>query len=177
MSFFHADAFFSSLRKNSHYGQGQVIKAGVATLWTHILYIHYNLAGVNWSIVLLHKIATLPIFDWLTQHLEQAGILVTIWAPSIENVPLNMRDMFRFKSSWACTLYHPDLCCPFIHSVLSNGSVSGQWRPWPNCECVLALCLTLSGSNYPCLEQISMVQKTFKSLKFDRTSFIKYTKD
>ena len=26
--------------------------------------------------------------------------------------------------------YHPGLCVPFIHSVISNDSVSGQWRPW-----------------------------------------------
>ena len=31
----------------------------------------------------------------------------------------------------------------------------------------LALCLTPSGSNYPCLEQISMVPKMFEPLKFD----------
>ena len=23
-----------------------------------------------------------------------------------------------------------DFCPPFIHSVVSNGSISGQWRPW-----------------------------------------------
>ena len=31
----------------------------------------------------------------------------------------------------------------------------------------LALWLTLSGSNYPCLEQISTVPKMFEPLKFD----------
>ena len=28
---------------------------------------------------------------------------------------------------------HPGLCSPFIHSVVSNDSVSGQWRPWSDC--------------------------------------------
>ena len=31
----------------------------------------------------------------------------------------------------------------------------------------LAPCLTLCGSNYPCLEQFSMVPKMFEPLKFD----------
>ena len=31
----------------------------------------------------------------------------------------------------------------------------------------LARCLTLSGSNYPCLKQFSMVPKMFEPLKFD----------
>ena len=35
----------------------------------------------------------------------------------------------------------------------------------------LALWLTLSGSNYPYLEQISMVPKMFEPLKFDCTSY------
>ena len=38
----------------------------------------------------------------------------------------------------------------------------------------LALWLTLSGSNYPCLEQISMVSKTFKPLKFDCILFVNF---
>ena len=37
----------------------------------------------------------------------------------------------------------------------------------------LAPCLTLSGSNYPCLEQFSMVPKMFEPLKFDCTIQIK----
>ena len=35
----------------------------------------------------------------------------------------------------------------------------------------LAPCLTLSGSNYPCLEQFSMVPKMFEPLKFDCISY------
>ena len=31
-----------------------------------------------------------------------------------------------FRSSCSCTRYHPGICSPFIHSVVSNGSVSGQ---------------------------------------------------
>ena len=27
----------------------------------------------------------------------------------------------------------PGLCSPFIHSIVSNDSVSGQWRPWSDC--------------------------------------------
>ena len=36
----------------------------------------------------------------------------------------------------------------------------------------LALWLTLSGSNYPCLEQISMVPKMFEPLKFDCSNLV-----
>ena len=36
----------------------------------------------------------------------------------------------------------------------------------------LALLLTLTGSNYPCLELISMVPKVFEPLKFDCIQFI-----
>ena len=43
-------------------------------------------------------------------------------------VPLN--KICRFRSSCACPKYHLGLCSPFIHSVVSNESVSWQWRPW-----------------------------------------------
>ena len=43
-----------------------------------------------------------------------------------------MRKMRRFRSSCACVKYH-GLCFPFIHSVVSNDSVSGQRRPWSDC--------------------------------------------
>ena len=48
------------------------------------------------------------------------------WALSSENEPSNMR---RFKSSWSCAKYHPGLCSPIIHSLVSNDSVSGQEGP------------------------------------------------
>ena len=31
-------------------------------------------------------------------------------------------------------VYHQGLCSPFIHSVISNYSVRGQWRPWSACK-------------------------------------------
>ena len=39
----------------------------------------------------------------------------------------NMCKIGRVKSSCTCTKYHPGLCSPFIHSVISNDSVKGQW--------------------------------------------------
>ena len=42
---------------------------------------------------------------------------------SSEKVPSNMRKMSRFKSSCA---KHLGLCSPFIHSLVSNDSFSGQ---------------------------------------------------
>ena len=35
------------------------------------------------------------------------------------------QKMCRFRSSCICPKYHPGLCSPFIHSVVSNDSVSG----------------------------------------------------
>ena len=52
---------------------------------------------------------------------------------SSEKVPSNMRKLCRFSSSCPCAKYHPGLRSPFIHSVVSNYSVSGQWRPWSDC--------------------------------------------
>ena len=43
---------------------------------------------------------------------------IYIWATSNEKVSLNMRKMYRFRSSRACAKYHPGLCSPFIHSVV-----------------------------------------------------------
>ena len=56
-----------------------------------------------------------------------------IWTVSSENVPSSMRKMRRFRSSCACAKYQPGLCSPFIHSIVSNVSVSGQWRHWSDC--------------------------------------------
>ena len=33
---------------------------------------------------------------------------------------------------------HPGICCLFIHSVVHNGPVSGQWKPWQDCADVQA---------------------------------------
>ena len=43
---------------------------------------------------------------------------------------------------------------------------------YPHLPPDLALWLTLSGSNYPCLEQISMVPKMFEPLKFDCNHYL-----
>ena len=52
-----------------------------------------------------------------------------IWVMSSEK----MHKICRFRSSWACSKYHPGLCSSFIHSVVSNDSVSWQWMPWSAC--------------------------------------------
>ena len=39
----------------------------------------------------------------------------------------------RFVLACACAKYNLGLCSPFMHSVVSNDSVSGQWRPWSYC--------------------------------------------
>ena len=38
---------------------------------------------------------------------------------------------------------HPGICSPLKHSIVSNDSVSGQWRPWSDCahaQADLGLC-------------------------------------
>ena len=55
------------------------------------------------------------------------------WPASSEKVPSNIRKLCIFRSSCACATYHPGLCSSFMHSVVSNDSFSGQWRPWSDC--------------------------------------------
>ena len=38
-----------------------------------------------------------------------------------------------FRSSCACAKSRADPCSPFLHSVVSNDSVSGQGKPWSDC--------------------------------------------
>ena len=53
-----------------------------------------------------------------------------IWTASSKKMPLSTCKMHRLSN--VCAKSHPCLC-PFIHSVVSNDSVSGQWRPWSDC--------------------------------------------
>ena len=39
----------------------------------------------------------------------------------------------RFRSSYACAKNYPYLCSPFMHSAVSNESVSGQWMFLSDC--------------------------------------------
>ena len=57
---------------------------------------------------------------------------------SKKKVSSNMPKMHRFRLSSACAKYHPILCSPFIHSVVSNDSVSELCRPWSDCSDVQA---------------------------------------
>ena len=57
-----------------------------------------------------------------------------IWAASSENeMSLNMRNLHGFRSPCACINYHPNLCSPLTHYVMSKDSVSLQWKPWLDC--------------------------------------------
>ena len=47
-----------------------------------------------------------------------------------------------FRSPCACENYHPGLCSPFIHSVVSNDSVSEEcksWSDWADAQADLGL--------------------------------------
>ena len=50
-----------------------------------------------------------------------------------KKVPTYLCKMRRFRSSCAFGKYHSGISFPFIHFVVSNDSVSGQWRPWSDC--------------------------------------------
>ena len=58
---------------------------------------------------------------------------IIMWAASRVKVLSNTRKVYRFKSSCAYAKYHPGICSQFIHSIVSNDSVSGQGRPWSAC--------------------------------------------
>ena len=72
------------------------------------------------------------------------GVIV-IWATS-ETYP-----KCAVRSSCTCTKNHLGLCSPFIYSVVSNDSVSWQWRPWSDCTDVQAQL------DLPCLHMLEDV--------------------
>ena len=82
-----------------------------------------------------------------------------------ENVPSNTRKMRRLGSSCPCAKYHPGLCSPFMHSVVSNDSVSGQERPWSACadaQADLGLCCPHMPEEYFCMGRpiLIIIKKT-----------------
>ena len=52
------------------------------------------------------------------------------WTASSKNVPSNLPNVCRFRSSCPCAKYHLGLCTPFIYSVAANNSVGVQSKPW-----------------------------------------------
>ena len=91
--------------------------------------------------------------------------------------------IFYLILSWNCMLcvhitprWGDSMSTPNIQSLCWKSKKSYRYLflelvPW----------ITLSGSNYPCLERISMVPKMFESLRFDCISFafnvIRFTND
>ena len=51
-----------------------------------------------------------------------------MWAVSSEKVPLSMCKVSGFTASWTV-----QSLIPFKHYIVSNDSISGQWRPWSGC--------------------------------------------
>ena len=79
------------------------------------------------------------------RHLKYKNIYIYIYnfAASSEKAFSNVRRMRRLRSFWACVKYHPSLCSIFLHSLVNNGSVSEQRRPWSDCanaQADLGLC-------------------------------------
>ena len=50
-----------------------------------------------------------------------------------EKMSSRMRKMYRFRFITSSAKTHPGIWSLFIHSIVSNDSVSGQRRPWSDC--------------------------------------------
>ena len=75
-----------------------------------------------------HSSTALKVAQFLENHPKVRNTVTygnLIWAASSKNVLSNTRKMLISRLSSACAKYHPDLCFPFIHSVVSNDSVRG----------------------------------------------------
>ena len=57
-------------------------------------------------------------------ELLQSCAQPSIWASPSKKVPSDICKIYRFRLSCACAKYKPSLCSPFIHSAVSNESVS-----------------------------------------------------
>ena len=82
--------------------------------------------------------------------------------------------MRKMRSSCACAKYHPGLWSIFIHSVVSNDSVGGQWRPWSDARADLGF----RGPHFPVfawrvlikmrsgykIEQLRNLKKSFRRI-------------
>ena len=62
----------------------------------------------------------------LNKTIAGAHIVAIIIRPRQVKNALEHEQMRRFRLSCACAKYYPSLCSPFIHSVVSNDSVSRQ---------------------------------------------------
>ena len=91
-------------------------------LYTHLIYFRYILCFIGLKLLRRSLFALIAVMAF-----------VIIWATSRENVHSNMRKIRKSRSSCACSKNHLGLCTPFIHSVIANDSVCGQWRPWSDC--------------------------------------------
>ena len=69
--------------------------------------------------------------SWLSKELL-ISVALLLWVASSEIMSSNMRER-AFISSCACAKSRADPCSPFLHSVVSNDSVSGQGKPWSDC--------------------------------------------
>ena len=70
----------------------------------------------------------------ISESAQQRGKFYHMDCIKGKKVPSNMCKMHRFRSSYAYAKHHTSLCSPFIHSVVSNDSVSKQWR-FKLCRC------------------------------------------
>ena len=88
-------------------------------------------AKVEDAISAKHHYTALDMFK-TRENIIKSTALLFIWSviyirtASSEKVLLNMRTMCRFRSLCVSAKCCPDLCSPFIYSVVSNDFVSGQ---------------------------------------------------
>ena len=73
--------------------------------------------------VLLYK------WEFKNTEVEFLNVSVKIWSSGLPDIGARKSWDFLILTVSAST----GLCSPFIHSIVFNDSVIGQWRPWSDC--------------------------------------------
>ena len=109
---------------------------------------HRQTEKAQFSLQIIHAVSSMPLLSkiiysihWFCKLITKAWIRLPecILLPAyyglhqVKTVPSNTHRMCIFRSSYACAMYHLGLCSSFIHSVVSNDSVSKQWKPCSDC--------------------------------------------
>ena len=125
----HLNMDLATDKLSSHMLYGQPVQRNIE----YFIPVWYKWTATRHSI--LHN-CTVMAFGTNSKSL-QYSFLLELWHAYTDHV--KRKDVFeharnaQFGSSSACTNYPTGLCFPFIHSVLSNDSVSGQRRSWSDC--------------------------------------------
>ena len=104
------------------------------------LFEHHHFGLVLWeNWLFLHELLKKPVTSepshWkmlLRAYADRKGLDESVDSPS-----LLMAFAIHFQNNLGhistCAMSHPDIYSTLIHSIVSNGSVSRQQRPWSDC--------------------------------------------